>query len=433
MRRGERRLPGRGRSSSPRAYVLTNIATENVTPDRFPQVLRSSPAQLNREIRNAQPRIQRPLRPLPQSGRHNRLRGARLNASRARSATVLRRPIGIKVQRKQQLAQKKPRAHPLVDQAGILGDPAQPRMPRIRALQQRRGVHANLPLERLRRRRPQAFHHACQSAPQHVVVILGPGVPRDPRQILPAELRRIRLWTVIQLPHAQHGPRGRQQTPRIVPQPRATVRQVAHLAGHPVSHPLAIIAGLRHRTRRRDTRQFESALTRQRFDLLRVHRYQTFPCISPVTCRAADPARGKCAWFRPMPACARPPPAASGKRTAPSANWPLPPTCEWRPLRRIMEAKRTGSAPPLPPEIPHPPTPSAYNRSRTLCSIPPGPLPSRPGNWHSKPRPSGRFPHSARGCAFHEPSLCAIISDFPRSLSSSRRALSLTGIANATL
>src|ERR1017187_1471604 len=218
VRGGEGRFPSRGRAAVPRTHILADIAAKNVASDGGPRLFGRRAAQLDGEVRNAQPRIERPRGALHQSCGHDGLRRARLDAERTRAATVRWRLVRLQVERKQQLAQKEPGAHGLVNEAGVLGDPAQSGMPCVSALQQRRSVHANLPLERRRRRRAQTIHHARQSAPQHLVVILAPRVARDPRQILPGELPRVGLRPVVELAHAENRPGGRQQMPRIVPQ-----------------------------------------------------------------------------------------------------------------------------------------------------------------------------------------------------------------------
>jgi hypothetical protein len=49
---------------------------------------------------------------------------------------------------------------------------------------------------------------------------------------------------------------------RIVPNIRAMIRQIPHLARQPSIHPIPKTSEIRHRIRRRDTGQSETALRR---------------------------------------------------------------------------------------------------------------------------------------------------------------------------
>jgi len=62
----------------------------------------------------------------------------------------------------------------LVDQAGVLADPAEPGIPRIGTLQQRRGIDADLILMRT-----QLGGELFQPAAEYGVVIVTPGIPRN--------------------------------------------------------------------------------------------------------------------------------------------------------------------------------------------------------------------------------------------------------------
>ena len=109
-------------------------------------------AQLDGEVRNAQPRIDRVARARP--ARWPRWGRRRCSGGRCRSGRAAGRPGAISSE-----TSSSPRKNHeplcLVDQAGVLADPAQPRQPRVGALQQRRRIHADLRFELRARAFPQ--------------------------------------------------------------------------------------------------------------------------------------------------------------------------------------------------------------------------------------------------------------------------------------
>jgi hypothetical protein len=144
-------------------------------------------------------------------------------------------------------------------------------MPGQGTFEQRRGIHADLPLERLDRVRAQALHQAQQTSLQHVVVILAPGIAGDPSQFVAAEAGRIRLRPVVKLAHTQDRASGGQQLPGIVAQVGAAVRQISHLTREAVCDPLAIVTRFRNGAGRGYTRKLESAFAGESLDLLGMH------------------------------------------------------------------------------------------------------------------------------------------------------------------
>ena len=95
-------------------------------------------AQFDRQVRNAARRIQLVGR--------QRGGGAGVDAAGAGSATVGRRGIGVEREGRQQFAEEEPGTEGLVDQAGVLADPAESGLPSVGSLQQRGGVDAGAPL-----------------------------------------------------------------------------------------------------------------------------------------------------------------------------------------------------------------------------------------------------------------------------------------------
>ena len=115
----ECRFRGRRRAAIPRARLLAGVATEEPIAARRPKLRRNRAAQLDREVADALPRIEAVW--LDQcAGRTG------IEARAARAATVghtwliVRHLFGA-----QQGSQEKPTAEPLVDQHGVLADPAQ--------------------------------------------------------------------------------------------------------------------------------------------------------------------------------------------------------------------------------------------------------------------------------------------------------------------
>src|SRR5690348_5768476 len=180
MSGGKGRVAGNRGAGVPGADVLADVAAEDVVAYLTAGFVGDRSAQLDREIRDAKAGIDGPLWALGEAGGHDRAGGTSIDATRARAAMVRRWHASIEGERYQQLTQEKPRAHLLVNEAGVLGDPAKARVARIGALEQRRGIDTDLPVERLGRLLLELFDQAREPATEHVVIVLAPGVARDP-------------------------------------------------------------------------------------------------------------------------------------------------------------------------------------------------------------------------------------------------------------
>ena len=66
--------------------------------------------------------------------------GTGFEATRATSAAIRGRKVGLQFERGQDHSQEQPRAELLIDDAGILGDPAHPGVFRVDAFDERAGV-----------------------------------------------------------------------------------------------------------------------------------------------------------------------------------------------------------------------------------------------------------------------------------------------------
>ena len=111
---------GRSRGGSlavPRANILADVAAEDVTAHARAEVLGNRPALLDREIRNA-------LVGIELVGREDRIRRTSLDATRAGAAAIRSGQVGGKFERSEDHAEEEPRTFFLIDDAGVLADPA---------------------------------------------------------------------------------------------------------------------------------------------------------------------------------------------------------------------------------------------------------------------------------------------------------------------
>ena len=150
-----------------------------------------------------------------------------------------------------------------MDQAGVAADPAQARQARVGALQQRRRIHANFGLVARARPLGEQRVQPLQPAAHRGVVILAPGVARDPAA---GRLRR-----PVQLRDAYDRLRRSQQIAWIVAHRGAPVRQILHFSGEACGHPAVIPGAVAGRRGRSGAGQFEAAAPRQFANLRDVH------------------------------------------------------------------------------------------------------------------------------------------------------------------
>src|SRR5579859_2657224 len=222
-----------GPSTVPWTDILADIAAEDVVPDAGTHFCRDLPAFFDGQIRNA-------ARGIELVGLNQRVRGTRLNAARAASAAVRRRQVRLKIERGQNHAQENPRAQLLVEDAGVLADPADAGVFGIDALDQRSGVYITTGRD-LRRAvtfsfRPDALFHLPQPAHDGIVIVFSaPGIAGDPATGLVVRyIGGIRLRGVVVNAANNDGPRpgnrraqgSALQFPALIPR-----LQVFHFAG----------------------------------------------------------------------------------------------------------------------------------------------------------------------------------------------------------
>ena len=171
----------RGRLAVPRANVLTDVASENVSSHSFAQFYGNLAALLDRQIGDAQPRVQLTCR-------SDRLRWTGNDAARASSATIGRGQVAGDIvvrdsERSENHAQKQPRSKLLIDDASVLADPSDAGVLRVDALDERTSVNvgAKLPVASCREQSAQLVFDLLQAAQYGVVIVLArPGVARNP-------------------------------------------------------------------------------------------------------------------------------------------------------------------------------------------------------------------------------------------------------------
>src|ERR1035438_303841 len=179
----------------PRANVLTDIAAEHLPAHAGTQLFGNRAAFLDGEIRDAPGRVQL-IRSREGIGR------AGVEAARARAAAVGRWQIGCQYQRRQHDAEKEPRPQVLIQNAGVLANPADPCVLGKDPLNDRARVHVTPGARRghlLLLADSQQPRFQREELPEYhlVIVVLRPSVARDPSLCGRAGVRRVRLARVV--------------------------------------------------------------------------------------------------------------------------------------------------------------------------------------------------------------------------------------------
>ena len=239
----------------PRAHREAVVAAVDPVADRRPEFLRDRPLVLDRQVRDAAPRVE-PI------GRREGVGRAGLEAGAAGAAMVLLRRVRLQGQGGEHRAEEQPRAVAARDEVGVLALPAEPRRLRQRLLHDRRGVDEHLHLAaHLAAIAPSPREPAGQLlelALDHVVVVAVAGVDGDVGRAPVTERReRIAGRPVV---HAEHDDR-----PHVRPQhagvgaARLGGGQPVHVAGAAgLQERAQTLRGLRDRVRRGDPAQVEA-------------------------------------------------------------------------------------------------------------------------------------------------------------------------------
>src|SRR5262245_931283 len=260
------RPPGRvergQRGETVRTHPPADVASENVPADCRTLPLRDLSLQLDRQVRDAPRRVELALVD-ESTGR------ARVDAERAGAALIRRRSVRRQLEAARHTREEDPRADVGVDDAGVLADPSQPRMPCIHALlhmvlvdedrgvEWRVGYATHSPDERL------------QTLREHDVIVIAPGIARNRGWRRAAAttvcLRVATIARVIQRARDDDGTSRRQEAPDIRPRLGGLV-QVDHLAGIPAVQPFAEVCELWQVRSRRDAGPIEAELLGARLD-----------------------------------------------------------------------------------------------------------------------------------------------------------------------
>ena len=166
------------RAAIPRANVLADVAAEDVPADGLAQFERNRAAQLDRQIGNAAPRVQNVR--LDDGARR-----ACVDAQAAVSAQIRRRRFrGVQrrreIERRHDHAEEQPRTQLFIDEAGVLREPAEPRIFRGDAFDDRAGIHIGSRLEGFREFTAQMFDQRFEFFAEHMVIVVAPGIAGDP-------------------------------------------------------------------------------------------------------------------------------------------------------------------------------------------------------------------------------------------------------------
>ncbi len=204
-------------------------------------------AFLDREIGNAPRRIQH-------ARSEDRLRRAGIQAQRARPALIDGRGVHFERQAADDLAEEDPGAERRVDDAGVLADPADARVPREDALLHRPRVDVGARVEWLGGCVAHPREQRLESRADDVVVVVAPGVARNLRAATVLVFGRVRAIGVVYGRCDDDRLSGGHDLADVDALLRRAV-QVRHRAAVPAGEPLAkkmqfpMVRGGRHSAR----------------------------------------------------------------------------------------------------------------------------------------------------------------------------------------
>ncbi len=172
-------LIGRGSFAVPGADVLADVAAKDLVSHALAQFFGNGAALFDGEIRDAFVGVEL-------VGRDNRVGRAGFDAASAGPAAVGRGKIWREFERGDDHAEKKPRANLLIDDAGVLADPAHAGVLGIDALDDRAGVDVGAGFNDSIHRVSDAdslslvFHFAQPAQDRIVIILAAPGVAGNP-------------------------------------------------------------------------------------------------------------------------------------------------------------------------------------------------------------------------------------------------------------
>jgi hypothetical protein len=181
-------------------------------------------------------------------------------AAQVRRGQLMRPERGLQVKRGQYDAEKKEGPEHLIQQQRVFPDPTKPRVLCEHALVKRASVHVSARFKRFGVAPAKKLDQSVQHFPQYVVIVVAPGVPRDPTAwfLVTHAGRRFRgkrmLGVVVEQAH-DHTANSRQNSLQIRAAP---VGEVAHFTGIAARQPFREILELRESLRAQHSAQIKS-------------------------------------------------------------------------------------------------------------------------------------------------------------------------------
>jgi len=247
---------GGGRASVPGTDILADVTAEDVPSQPGPAIGWDFPAQLDRQIRDAEPRVDG----VSAGSRNDGVRRARFDAARASPAAIGRGSVRLQLERGENFSQEDPRPQLLIDNTGIPSDPAESRQPGVAALQKWCCIDADLPLEL--HLPAQFFDQLRHPRPHDVVVVVAPGIAGDPGSrglAIVGMFGRVGCGPVVNLTQTDDRPGRGQQSSRILPDICPIVGEVAHSTRKTSGRPFSIASDVSRGIRRGEAAQLEAA------------------------------------------------------------------------------------------------------------------------------------------------------------------------------
>ena len=255
----ERRLAALGALAVHRAHVLADVAPEDPVAHQRPHLSGNRPPELDSQERDAAPVVDH-------EGRDDGAGRAVVDAPHAFAAILGERRVGLQLQVRDHVSQQDPGAKGRVQDVGVLAEPAD-----SGALRRRAVVHGAVVDEDAGGNRPsaatgQALAELPEPGLHHVVIVVAPGVSRDPAVRPGAVGARV----ACQVAHRQRDdrPSAREQHLRPVGPSHAVFgvpRQAVHQPGPDPLHGRPLVPG--ERRGRRDARAVEAELARVPLDV----------------------------------------------------------------------------------------------------------------------------------------------------------------------
>src|SRR5207302_3411109 len=171
--------------------ILANVTAKNVIAHGAAQLFGDGAALFDSEIRDAASGVEL-------AGIEDGSGGTGVNAAGAGAATIGSGEIWLQFCRTENHAEKKPRAKLLIDDASVFPDPADAGVFGVHALDVRAGINVTAADQVSGCGSVQFSFHLMQLAPhQLVIILLAPGVARNPAAVLGSAIGRIRLRGVV--------------------------------------------------------------------------------------------------------------------------------------------------------------------------------------------------------------------------------------------